>query len=159
MLRAVTELVKPREGETLETAMCRFRTRGCQGSTVQDLDLSLIADSLKAERGQGITIDLAYRFFSSPRRKFIIADTPGHEQYTSNMATGASNADLALVLVDASRGVVTQSRRHAFVAALLRGSSGSCGNACFCCDSGHGTRAVPQSRRVLLEGPSTWISI
>src|SRR5678816_525837 len=76
------------------------------------LDLSLLTDGLRAEREQGITIDVAYRYFSTPRRKFIIADTPGHEQYTRNMATGASTADAAIVLIDATRGVQPQSRRH-----------------------------------------------
>jgi bifunctional enzyme CysN/CysC len=84
-----------------------------------ELDLSLVTDGLKAEREQGITIDVAYRYFSTPRRKFIIADTPGHEQYTRNMATGASTASAAVILVDASRGLTTQSRRHAFIASLL----------------------------------------
>ena len=83
------------------------------------LDLSLLTDGLRAEREQGITIDVAYRYFSTPRRKFIIADTPGHEQYTRNMATGASTADLAIVLIDARHGVLEQSRRHAFIATLL----------------------------------------
>ena len=85
----------------------------------EEVDLALLTDGLKAEREQGITIDVAYRYFSTPRRRFIIADTPGHEQYTRNMATGASTADLAVVLVDARHGVVIQSRRHAFIAALL----------------------------------------
>ena len=83
------------------------------------LDFSLITDGLRAEREQGITIDVAYRYFSTPKRKFIIADTPGHEQYTRNMATGASTANLAIILVDARKGVLPQSRRHAFIAALL----------------------------------------
>ena len=83
-------------------------------------DLSLLVDGLRAEREQGITIDVAYRYFHTPRRKFIIADTPGHEQYTRNMVTGASTADLALILVDARKGVLEQSRRHAFIASLLR---------------------------------------
>ena len=83
------------------------------------LDLSLLTDGLRAEREQGITIDVAYRYFSTPRRKFIIADTPGHEQYTRNMATGASTANLAIILIDARKGVLPQSRRHAFIAALL----------------------------------------
>ncbi len=83
-------------------------------------DLSLLTDGLRAEREQGITIDVAYRYFATPRRKFIIADTPGHTQYTRNMVTGASTANLALVLVDARHGVVEQSRRHAFLASLLR---------------------------------------
>lgn len=83
------------------------------------LDLSLLTDGLRAEREQGITIDVAYRYFSTPRRKFIIADTPGHEQYTRNMATGASTANLAIVLIDARKGVLIQSRRHTFIASLL----------------------------------------
>ena len=82
-------------------------------------DLALLTDGLRAEREQGITIDVAYRYFATPRRKFIIADTPGHVQYTRNMVTGASTADLALVLVDARKGVLEQSRRHAFLASLL----------------------------------------
>jgi bifunctional enzyme CysN/CysC len=84
------------------------------------VNLALLTDGLRAEREQGITIDVAYRYFHTPRRKFIIADTPGHEQYTRNMVTGASTADLALVLVDARKGVLEQSRRHAFIASLLR---------------------------------------
>jgi len=83
-------------------------------------DLALLTDGLRAEREQGITIDVAYRYFSSPRRRFILADTPGHEQYTRNMVTGASTADLALVLVDARKGLVEQSRRHVFLASLLQ---------------------------------------
>ncbi|MBC7927320.1 MAG: sulfate adenylyltransferase subunit CysN [Bryobacteraceae bacterium] len=83
------------------------------------IDFSLLTDGLNAEREQGITIDVAYRYFSTPKRKFIIADTPGHEQYTRNMATGASTAQLAIVLVDARKGVLPQSRRHAYIAALL----------------------------------------
>jgi bifunctional enzyme CysN/CysC len=84
------------------------------------LNLALLTDGLRAEREQGITIDVAYRYFATPRRKFIIADTPGHEQYTRNMVTGASTADLAVVLIDARKGVLEQSRRHAFIASLLR---------------------------------------
>ena len=87
--------------------------------TTNGLDLSLLTDGLRAEREQGITIDVAYRYFSTPRRKFIIADTPGHEQYTRNMATGASTADLAIILIDARFGVLPQSRRHAYIASLL----------------------------------------
>ncbi len=84
------------------------------------VNLALLTDGLRAEREQGITIDVAYRYFHTPRRKFIIADTPGHEQYTRNMVTGASTADLALILVDARKGVLEQSRRHAFIASLLQ---------------------------------------
>src|ERR1700761_9016907 len=84
------------------------------------LDLALLTDGLRAEREQGITIDVAYRYFATPARKFIIADTPGHIQYTRNMVTGNSTADLTIVLVDARKGVVEQTRRHAFIASLLR---------------------------------------
>jgi len=84
------------------------------------IDFALLTDGLRAEREQGITIDVAYRYFSTARRKFIIADTPGHEQYTRNMATGASTADAAVVLIDAAKGVLIQSRRHAYIASLLR---------------------------------------
>jgi len=83
-------------------------------------ELAFLTDGLRAEREQGITIDVAYRHFATPRRRFIIADTPGHEQYTRNMATGASTADAAVVLIDASKGVLIQSRRHAYIASLLR---------------------------------------
>jgi adenylyl-sulfate kinase len=86
----------------------------------EELDFSLLTDGLKAEREQGITIDVAYRYFSTPKRKFIIADTPGHEQYTRNMATGASTANLSIVLIDARNGILPQTKRHAFIAALLR---------------------------------------
>jgi bifunctional enzyme CysN/CysC len=85
----------------------------------EDVNLALLTDGLRAEREQGITIDVAYRYFATPRRKFIIADTPGHLQYTRNMVTGASTADLAVVLVDARKGLLEQSRRHAFIASLL----------------------------------------
>ncbi len=83
------------------------------------IDFALLTDGLRAEREQGITIDVAYRYFETPVRKFIIADTPGHEQYTRNMATGASTADLAVILVDATRGVLAQTRRHAYISSLL----------------------------------------
>jgi bifunctional enzyme CysN/CysC/sulfate adenylyltransferase subunit 1 len=83
------------------------------------VDFSLLTDGLRAEREQGITIDVAYRYFSTPRRKFIIADTPGHEQYTRNMATGASTADLAVILIDATKGLLAQTRRHSYIASLL----------------------------------------
>ncbi|MEO0476709.1 MAG: GTP-binding protein, partial [Planctomycetota bacterium] len=89
------------------------------GTTGGDFDPALLTDGLKAEREQGITIDVAYRYFSTSKRKFIIADTPGHEQYTRNMATGASTADLAIILIDARHGVQTQTRRHSFIASLL----------------------------------------
>ncbi len=89
------------------------------GTTGDKIDLALLVDGLASEREQGITIDVAYRFFSTEKRKFIIADTPGHEQYTRNMATGASTADLAIILIDARQGVLTQTKRHSFIASLL----------------------------------------
>jgi len=89
------------------------------GQKKQTIDFAQLTDGLRAEREQGITIDVAYRYFSTQRRKFIIADTPGHEQYTRNMATGASTADLAIILIDARKGILTQSRRHAYIASLL----------------------------------------
>lgn len=89
------------------------------GTTGGELDLALLTDGLEDERQQGITIDVAYRYFSTDKRKFIIADTPGHEQYTRNMATGASTADLAIILIDARKGVLTQTRRHSFIVSLL----------------------------------------
>ncbi|MGC1304148.1 MAG: sulfate adenylyltransferase subunit CysN [Caulobacteraceae bacterium] len=89
------------------------------GTQGQDIDFALLVDGLAAEREQGITIDVAYRFFSTDRRKFIVADTPGHEQYTRNMVTGVSTADLAVILVDARKGVLTQTRRHSYLAHLL----------------------------------------
>src|SRR6187549_2058394 len=92
------------------------RKFGTQGG---ELDFALLVDGLAAEREQGITIDVAYRFFSTEKRKFIVADTPGHEQYTRNMATGASTADLAVILIDARKGVLTQTRRHSYLVSLL----------------------------------------
>jgi bifunctional enzyme CysN/CysC len=92
------------------------KTFGTQGDQI---DLALLVDGLQAEREQGITIDVAYRYFSTDRRKFIVADTPGHEQYTRNMATGASTAELAVILVDARKGILTQTRRHSYIVALL----------------------------------------
>ena len=89
------------------------------GTTGDDIDFALLVDGLEAEREQGITIDVAYRFFATDKRKFIVADTPGHEQYTRNMATGASNSELAVILIDARKGVLVQTRRHAFIASLL----------------------------------------
>ncbi len=89
------------------------------GTTGEDIDLALLVDGLEAERQQGITIDVAYRFFATDKRKFIVADTPGHEQYTRNMATGASNSELAVILIDARKGVLTQTRRHAYIVSLL----------------------------------------
>jgi sulfate adenylyltransferase subunit 1 len=92
---------------------------GLAGGASGGIDFALLTDGLRAEREQGITIDVAYRYFSTAKRKFIIADTPGHEQYTRNMATGASTADLAIILIDARKGILTQSRRHAYIASLL----------------------------------------
>src|SRR6478672_12124058 len=92
--------------DTLEALEHSTRLRGEEG-----MNLSLLTDGLRAEREQGITIDVAYRYFATPHRKFIIADTPGHEQYTRNMVTGASTADLALILVDARKGILEQTRR------------------------------------------------
>ncbi|MXN67235.1 sulfate adenylyltransferase subunit CysN [Stappia sp. GBMRC 2046] len=89
------------------------------GTLGDDIDFALLVDGLEAEREQGITIDVAYRFFATDKRKFIVADTPGHEQYTRNMATGASTADLAVILIDARKGVLTQTRRHSFIVSLL----------------------------------------
>ena len=84
------------------------------------VDLSLLTDGLKSEREQGITIDVAYRYFATPKRKFIVADTPGHIQYTRNMVTGASTANLAIILIDARKGMLEQTHRHSFIASLLR---------------------------------------
>ena len=89
------------------------------GTQGQDIDFALLVDGLAAEREQGITIDVAYRFFSTDQRKFIVADTPGHEQYTRNMATGASTADVAILMIDARKGILTQTRRHSFIVSLL----------------------------------------
>lgn len=94
-------------------------TKASAGRNAGAIDFSLLTDGLRAEREQGITIDVAYRYFATPRRKFIITDTPGHEQYTRNMVTGASTAELAIVLVDARKGLLAQSRRHAYIASLL----------------------------------------
>ena len=100
--------------DQLSSITSTTRKRGMEG-----VDLSLLTDGLQAEREQGITIDVAYRYFATPKRKFIIADTPGHEQYTRNMVTGASTANLAIILIDARKGVLTQSRRHAYLASLV----------------------------------------
>ena len=89
------------------------------GTTGEDIDFALLVDGLEAEREQGITIDVAYRFFSTAKRSFIVADTPGHEQYTRNMATGASTADLAVLMIDARKGVLVQTKRHATICSLL----------------------------------------
>src|SRR5437868_7761654 len=95
------------------------RDSGKYGTTGNDIDFALLLDGLEAEREQGITIDVAYRYFSTARRAFVVADTPGHEQYTRNMATGASQAQAALILVDARNGITTQTLRHTRIAALL----------------------------------------
>jgi len=97
----------------LESDSRKVGTRG------GEIDYALLLDGLAAEREQGITIDVAYRFFSTDRRKFIVADTPGHEQYTRNMVTGASTADLAIILIDARKGVLVQTRRHSYLVSLL----------------------------------------
>jgi len=105
-----------------EDQLAAVKKASASGQGNQDsgeLDLALLVDGLQAEREQGITIDVAYRYFSTSKRKFIIADTPGHEQYTRNMATGASNCDLAIILVDARKGLLTQTRRHSFIVSLL----------------------------------------
>jgi bifunctional enzyme CysN/CysC len=102
--------------DTLSTLANDSRKHGTTGG---EIDYALLLDGLEAEREQGITIDVAWRFFATPRRRFIIADTPGHEQYTRNMATGASTADLAIILVDASKGLLPQTRRHSFIASLM----------------------------------------
>ncbi|WP_024510976.1 sulfate adenylyltransferase subunit CysN [Bradyrhizobium sp. ARR65] len=98
-------------------ALARDSTK--HGTTGSDIDFALLVDGLEAEREQGITIDVAYRFFTTPRRSFMVADTPGHEQYTRNMATGASNAQLAIILIDARKGVLVQTKRHSFICSLL----------------------------------------
>ncbi len=89
------------------------------GTQGEEIDFALLVDGLAAEREQGITIDVAYRFFATEKRKFIVADTPGHEQYTRNMVTGASTADLAVILIDARKGVLAQTKRHSYIAHLL----------------------------------------
>jgi bifunctional enzyme CysN/CysC len=96
-----------------------LRSDSARVGTGPEIDFALLTDGLRAEREQGITIDVAYRYFSTPRRNFIIADTPGHEQYTRNMATGASTAHLAIILIDATHGILTQTKRHSFIASLL----------------------------------------
>ena len=94
-------------------------TASASGTQGEGIDFALLVDGLAAEREQGITIDVAYRFFATEKRKFIVADTPGHEQYTRNMVTGASTADLAVILIDARKGVLTQTRRHSYLAHLI----------------------------------------
>src|SRR5258707_3091921 len=106
-------------GRLLHDARGAYEDQLKQAIRGGEIDFSLLTDGLRAEREQGITIDVAYRYFATPQRKFILADTPGHEQYTRNMATGASNAHAAVILIDATRGVLTQSRRHTCIASLL----------------------------------------
>lgn len=106
-------------GAVPEDQIAALDSDSARHSTTGGRDYALLVDGLVAEREQGITIDVAYRYFSTPRRSFIVADTPGHEQYTRNMATGASTADLAVILIDASKGVLPQTRRHAFIAHML----------------------------------------
>src|SRR6202008_922661 len=101
--------------DTLDALEHTSRLRG-----EEEMNLALLTDGLRSEREQGITIDVAYRYFATPKRKFIIADTPGHIQYTRNMVTGASTANLALILVDARNGIVEQTRRHSYIASLLQ---------------------------------------
>ncbi len=108
-----TKLLFEDQLSALEKDSKKFGTDG------DNIDFALLVDGLEAEREQGITIDVAYRFFATDKRKFIVADTPGHEQYTRNMATGASNSDLAVILIDARKGVLVQTRRHAYIASLL----------------------------------------
>src|SRR5437868_7341516 len=107
------ELVLADQMEALERESRRF------GTTGDGVDFSLLLDGLEDERQQRITIDVAYRFFATRARAFVVADTPGHEQYTRNMATGASNSDLAVILVDSRKGVLPQTKRHAYIASLL----------------------------------------
>ena len=110
-----TKLIFEDQLATLKRDSVKHGTQG------ENIDFALLLDGLEAEREQGITIDVAYRFFSTDKRKFIVADTPGHEQYTRNMATGASTADLAVILIDARKGVLPQSKRHTYIANMLGG--------------------------------------
>ncbi|AGB73542.1 sulfate adenylyltransferase subunit 1, NodQ1 [Rhizobium freirei PRF 81] len=102
-----------------EDQLADLRHGGIRGGNGEEIDFSLVLDGLEAEREQGITIDVAYRYFSTSKRKFIVADTPGHFEYTRNMATGASTADLAVILVDSRQGILQQTRRHSYLASLL----------------------------------------
>src|ERR1700726_2475486 len=106
-------------GRLLHDARGAYEDQLKQAIRGGEIDFSLLTDGLRAEREQGITIDVAYRYFATPKRKFILADTPGHEQYTRNMATGASTAQLAIILLDARKGVLVQTRRHSFICSLL----------------------------------------
>src|SRR5690348_8023155 len=108
-----TKLIFEDQLATLKRDSVKHGTQG------ENIDFALLLDGLEAEREQGITIDVAYRFFSTDKRKFIVADTPGHEQYTRNMATGASTADVAVILIDARKGVLVQTKRHTYIANML----------------------------------------
>ena len=108
-----TKLIFDDQLEALKADSKKFGTQG------ERLDLALLVDGLQAEREQGITIDVAYRFFATAKRRFIVADTPGHEQYTRNMATGASTADAAVLLIDARKGLLTQTKRHSRIVSML----------------------------------------
>ena len=108
-----SQLILDDQLEVLKNDSMRVGTQG------DNLDLALLVDGLSSEREQGITIDVAYKYFNTKKRKFIVLDTPGHEQYTRNMVTGASNADLAVILIDASKGVLTQTKRHSYVCSMM----------------------------------------
>jgi sulfate adenylyltransferase subunit 1 len=108
------------DSESISTDIIETLTRQSKTTGVNaDIDLALLTDGLRAEREQGITIDVAYKYFTTDKRKFIIADTPGHIQYTRNMFTGASNADLAIILVDARNGITDQTKRHSIISSIL----------------------------------------
>src|SRR5262252_3677878 len=107
------------DGKSTLIGRLLYESKALADDALSAIDFALLLDGLSAEREQGITIDVAYRFFATERRKFIVADTPGHEQYTRNMVTGASTADLAVILVDARKGILTQTRRHSFLVNLL----------------------------------------
>src|ERR1035437_3297286 len=107
------------DSESVSTDILQAIEKASKGKHPTEIDLSLLTDGLKAEREQGITIDVAYKYFQTEKRKFIIADTPGHIQYTRNMVTGASNANLAIILIDARKGVIEQTIRHSFLVSLL----------------------------------------
>ena len=108
-----SQLILDDQLEVLRSDSMKVGTQG------DNLDLALLVDGLSSEREQGITIDVAYKYFNTKKRKFIVLDTPGHEQYTRNMVTGASNADLAVILIDASKGVLTQTKRHSYVCSMM----------------------------------------
>ena len=108
-----SQLILDDQLEVLKNDSIKVGTQG------ENLDLALLVDGLSSEREQGITIDVAYKYFNTKKRKFIVLDTPGHEQYTRNMVTGASNADLAVILIDASKGVLTQTKRHSYICSMM----------------------------------------